>query len=660
MKPTLRLGRGGTGVLLLAAFASVAVWAQELSHARIVRLSFTEGVVTVQRPDVDEWANAPTNTPIQEGFKIATGDGAFAEVEFENVSTARIGQLSLLEFTQLALLPSGGKVNRMKLSQGYATFNTIPEDEDFYEVTAGSATLTPQGKSRFRVDVEEGILQVKVFKGSVEIMSPEGTGTLGKNTVLEVRPGGEEPFQISQGITKDAWDEWVEERESRIDLVRHQGAPKLYSNNVGDLVWGMMDLMSYGNWTSFPGYGYGWTPRVGLGWSPYSSGRWCWYPTMGYTWISHEPWGWLPYHYGAWIYDPIIGWAWIPTGGFGTWSPALVSWYQGPGWVGWAPMSPMLGGSSYNCPRREGCVAIASTDEFRAGRPIRPDGLRWGHPDSGRPVRNVDVQPERAAMLPGSSHEGLEGFRRGPGRDGFGRASDRVATSGSVSRTLGAAGDTVNPPDLNEPGVVLDPETNRYVNNPVKTISPVTPPTPGEASERPAASRGAFRGTGTIQQGTRPGPQTNYPAPVARGIGGPGAIAPRGERGNGSSDATRETGTRRGAWSSSGDTARTSGSATRTGSTAGAKSESSSRSSAGSGSSVSSGGGRSSGGSSSGWGGGSSSGGRSSGWSSGGWSGGSSSSGGGGGRSGGGSSGGSGGGGGSHGPSGGGGSRSPR
>jgi hypothetical protein len=46
-----------------------AVWlsAQHYSHARVVRLSFAEGTVTVQRPEVPEWAKAPVNTPIQ-GF----------------------------------------------------------------------------------------------------------------------------------------------------------------------------------------------------------------------------------------------------------------------------------------------------------------------------------------------------------------------------------------------------------------------------------------------------------------------------------------------------------------------------------------------------------------------------------------------------------------
>jgi len=344
MKPTGRLISRAAGILCLAATFCLVAQAQELSHARIVRLSFAEGIVTVLRPDVGEWAKSSVNTPIQEGFKVATDEGGFAEIEFENTSTARIGQGTLLEFTQLALLPSGGKVNRMTLAQGYATFNILPENDDIYEVTAGTATITPQGKSRFRVDVEDGILQVKVFKGSVEIMSPEGTGTLGKNTVLEVRPGGEQPFEISQGITKDDWDNWVEEREERVGMVQSLGPHKVL--NVGDSIWGAMDLMYYGTWFSDPFYGYGWVPTVTPGWSPYSHGRWTWYPGWGYTWIGMEPWGWLPYHYGSWNYNAGIGWCWYPTGGFNAWSPAAVQWYQGSGWVGWAPRGPKRSSSS--------------------------------------------------------------------------------------------------------------------------------------------------------------------------------------------------------------------------------------------------------------------------------------------------------------------------
>jgi hypothetical protein len=168
MKSTTRRMILGVGVFLIGGVFAAVARGQEYSHARIVRLSFVEGTVAVQRPDVGDWAEALVNTPIQEGFKVSTAEDGFAEVEFENISTARLGQLSLLEFTQLALTPSGDKINRLKLDQGYATFNFIPEGDDFYEVTAGDATLRPDGKSRFRLDMEDNLLLVKVFGGNLQ------------------------------------------------------------------------------------------------------------------------------------------------------------------------------------------------------------------------------------------------------------------------------------------------------------------------------------------------------------------------------------------------------------------------------------------------------------------------------------------------------------
>lgn len=522
MKPTVRLVRGGAGLLLFAAFASLAVWAQEqeLSHVRIVRLSFTEGTVTLQRADVEEWATAPVNTPLQEGFKLSTAENSFAEAEFENSSTARIGQQSLLEFTQLALLPSGGKVNRLTLQQGYATFNFIPEGDDFYEVAVGDATLRPQGKCRFRVDFEQGMLQVKVFKGSVEIASREGNGTLGKNTLLEVRPGESESFQISQGITKDAWDEWVEERENRVAMARNQGAPAPYSNNVSDLLYGFMDLGLYGDWVSVPGYGYGWTPYANMSWSPFTAGRWCWYPGFGYTWISTEPWGWLPYHYGNWMYEPGYGWVWIPNS-FTGWSPAVVSWYRGPGWVGWAPMSPRLGGGTSgsgsiglnHCPQPRGCVTTVHEDTLRYGRPVltnRRDDIDSG---GGRVVDRPEIQPERLARLTGEPRVYGTGYRSGPRENPDAAAAGRGITNW---HSVDSGGGTAPA----RSSIVFDPEQRRYVND-----------TSHRSAPAPTGDLVGHGAPATLTHNGRPGPITNYPVPSESGPGGRSGFDNRNEPG---------------------------------------------------------------------------------------------------------------------------------
>jgi hypothetical protein len=379
----------------------------------------------------------------------------------------------------------------MTLHQGYATFTVIPEGGDFYEVKAGSATLTPHDKCRFRVDYDQGMVQVKVFKGSVEILSPEGTGTLGQNTILLIRPGADEPFEISQGITKDAWDEWVEERENRVQLAHSHPAP--YSAAIPDLLYGWMDLMSYGSWYSLPGYGWGWVPMVDYGWAPFTMGRWCWYSGFGWAWMSSEPWGWLPYHYGTWTYQPGLGWCWLP-GNFGYWSAGVVNWYQGPGWVGWAPRSPLAGGRQTNCPQPQGCVTAVDPDTVRRGLPVRPN-RQGGNFGDGRLVEQPDLRPDRLGMLPGSPQAQAASFRNAQGAEGYGQPG-RLAP-GATPQGRGPAG-----------SIVYDPEARRYVNGPGQGAAPEIPAAPAAQTQGAAASSA---------RAGRPSPRGNYPAPAASG-----------------------------------------------------------------------------------------------------------------------------------------------
>ncbi|MBV8199867.1 MAG: hypothetical protein JOZ15_04510 [Acidobacteria bacterium] len=100
------------------------------------------------------------------------------------------------------------------------------------------------------------------------------------------------------------------------------------------------NLAPYGYWVNRPSYGWVWTPRhIRHGWRPYSYGRWV-YTDYGWTWVSSEPFGWATYHYVRWALDPDYGWEWVP----GTdWGPSWVSWQEGNGYLGWAPLPPEVG-----------------------------------------------------------------------------------------------------------------------------------------------------------------------------------------------------------------------------------------------------------------------------------------------------------------------------
>src|SRR5208337_4241971 len=126
----------------------------------------------VKRPAPAEEEPAMVNVPIQEGFELSTTGGSYAEVEFENGSTARIGELSKLLFHQLALDANGNKLNGMTFEQGYATFHFQPNSSDVYHVKIADATVTADGKCEFRTDLEQDRFRVEVFNGAVDVVTP--------------------------------------------------------------------------------------------------------------------------------------------------------------------------------------------------------------------------------------------------------------------------------------------------------------------------------------------------------------------------------------------------------------------------------------------------------------------------------------------------------
>jgi hypothetical protein len=507
----------GFGAAVLLGMASA--WGQTYSHARIVRLSFVEGDVTIQRPDITEWAEAPMNTPLQEGFKLSTAEGSFAEVEFENGSTVRLGQLSLLEFTQLALASDGSKIDRLTLRNGYATFHAFPEGQDIYEVFTPNATLTPRGKAMFRVDTDSSEERVEVSQGSVEVASPLGSWTLSKNAVLDLGSVADQPIQLSEGITQDDWDRWVQERESAAEAANSSMSPSAYSSYGSESIYGWSDLANYGTWTNISGFGYGWVPNVGAGWYPYWLGRWCWYPGFGWVWISADPWGWLPYHYGGWEFIPGIGWVWFP-GIFGAWSPGLVVWYGGQGWIGWRPRHGLPGGGRiYPCPEGQSCATAVSTETFRKGHRVGPSTTLDVNVASGNRMDRPDIQPNRQARLPGPavtpparSTDSKVTFIRGGDNALTSHPQPGTPTPGEAEGSSGAlAASAVGSPARHAApapvsGIIYDPAAGRYVNG----------------SRLPSEATQAQNELSTHPLSPAPGASTSFAAqPAPRTRGGP-------------------------------------------------------------------------------------------------------------------------------------------
>jgi hypothetical protein len=539
MSPRFRVPRKWTIFGLFALILPVTIPAQTLSQSRMLRLSFVQGNVTLQRPDLQGWAQAPVNTPLAQGFQLSTGDNSFAEIQFENGSAIRLGEQSTIALLELAQTADGNKVDQVELRQGYATFHPIsPATRESLQVLTPQGKLSASSDAEFRVDIDQGMERVEVFTGMVDADSNLGSVALQADSVLVFQPGARDPAEVSQGITEDDWDRWVADRE--IQVSSDGPSPSSYTDEPYEVPFGWDDLSQNGSWIDVESLGYGWSPNVPAGWSPYSSGQWCWYQGVGYTWIGSEPWGWLPYHYGGWEFVPGHGWVWLPER-IKSWSPARVNWYQGPGWVGWRPK-----GSDRNS--RADCGntcggGIVTTGAFRQGGSVSPQTMLRVSLPPGSSVTKLDVAPSSSASLPGAPQT-FSAAEQGHGTWSFSRSqmgpwSSAPSANPPNATRSGRAGAT-------NPGIIYDPNAGSFVNRqrstlsvgpsayprgamrPV-TISPqapnplqspsaapsVTPPNGGQAPLEPV--QGVFASPAPLR------PVTSNPAPHSNPVYGRGA-----------------------------------------------------------------------------------------------------------------------------------------
>ncbi len=316
------LGKTSVGTILLAVVAAVllSIPAMADSQARIVRLSDVQGDVQIDRNIGQGYQKAFLNMPIIEGARLWAKDDGRAEIEFEDGSVLHIVPNTKVNFEQLSLQGSGGKVSTINLENGtlYLTCNAKSADDKFTVNFAGESTTVTQ-PAHFRVDLNDTAAELAVFKGDVEVSGPSGSVQLSKNHSASFDLLNDDKYSVAKNYEQDPYDQW--------DKAQNQYHDRYYSSNANSgsipYGYGVSDLNYYGNYTMVPGYGYMWQPYfANMGWDPFSNGAWMWYPGSGYTWVSSYPWGWMPYRYGTWQFVPSYGWMWQP-GGWNTWNSGL-------------------------------------------------------------------------------------------------------------------------------------------------------------------------------------------------------------------------------------------------------------------------------------------------------------------------------------------------
>ncbi|HTK94859.1 MAG TPA: DUF6600 domain-containing protein [Terriglobales bacterium] len=415
------------GALLLTLVGGAV--AQVDSEARIVRLSYVDGSVQLDRDDTPgSGAAAFLNSPVTGGSRLTTGADGFAETEFETGGTVRVTPNTDLRFRELGLR-DGHKITLLEMSDGTAYFNVKKDsDDDFRILVAGNELRVPKS-SRFRIHVQPQSAQIAVMKGELQLVAPDNNVRIKKDEQLLLDFQDPGRYFLGRQIDALSYDSWDRERDDYRD--RYQVASNNYHGYSPGYMYGVSDLNYYGNYVYVPGYGYAWRPYgYDISWDPFMDGAWVWYPGWGYMWVSAYPWGWMPYRYGRWIWASGYGWLWQPGNRWHRWYTCNTVYNPPPHYhrVEPPPYTPPHGGRGGDDRHRAAIVPIGKGPY--AGNGSDPSRFRRD-PEPDQPVA-VNSHPGGAvrqgpsALTPGVQPSGvLVELRRVHGDDLGGRHVDR-------------------------------------------------------------------------------------------------------------------------------------------------------------------------------------------------------------------------------------------
>jgi Family of unknown function (DUF6600)/FecR protein len=386
------------------------------SSLEFLHISLIAGDVQIRTEDTEEWVPASINMPLREGDRIWVPEGGKAELQLRDGTYLRLDQQSALE-----ILTLDEDSSQFYLDEGHAYANSRGERGSVLQMDTPSSSIRVYERSIFKVDLsEDGINQISVLKGSVDVESRSGRTTVKSGYTLTLED--ETYAELSPLGPPDDWERWNMERDRRLAEMR---PPPSYLPE--ELYGYASDFESYGRWVYASGYGYVWTPRVvaSVDWAPYRIGRWVWV-RGDYVWVSHEAWGWVPYHYGRWAFVASFGWCWVPpVRGAVFWGPGFVAWVRTPTYVAWVPLGPreiyyghghygpysvnvtnvnvtniQVNRTVYKNIHVNNAVTVVHHDTFVKGKrvdvkvkqnPFLKEKIRVGGPD---------IKPERATVMP--------------------------------------------------------------------------------------------------------------------------------------------------------------------------------------------------------------------------------------------------------------------
>jgi hypothetical protein len=397
--------------LTVLAVLMVSFCLAGLDTVLIPRVSYVDGEVSLQESGKKNWDRVDVNLPLQQQDRLRVERDSRLEIEVDDGSVIRLNEWSILTLSSL-----GEKDVRLDMPSGQMILRTEGGADYLVATPAGQVAFDDNGLYRINSRPDDQV-EVLVYYGKAEWRHESRKEKIERSQRLVI--SREYQAERAAMSDEDPFDVWSRKRDER--YVTSKAHRYLPNRNI---TAGAADLGIFGNWHYVSSYGYCWSPMgVSAGWAPYRDGYWRYTNRWGWTWVSSDPWGWLPYHYGRWFRHPHFGWLWYPDAYWGSafWSPALVRFSFGGGYVGWVPLAP---GEAYRPqqPERQEAVRILA-DNLRLG--LLPGSPALPRPDGPEPTGDImipadgrvggvmDTTARNAQGSVGLTYQALADFRSG-------------------------------------------------------------------------------------------------------------------------------------------------------------------------------------------------------------------------------------------------------
>ena len=232
--------RALVAVLLPLALASAAGADESDPSARVARLGYVQGQVSIEPAGVDDWAAADLNRPLTTGDKLWSDADSRVELSIGS-AVVRLGSATGFSFLNL-----DDHTAQMQVTAGTASVHVRSmDDNDTLEVDTPNSVVSLLGPGDYRVEVNDAgdATVVKVSAGTADV-------SVGGQD-FPVHPQQQITFtgttEVSETVASlgapDGFDSWSLERDRRTQVAQT-------SNYVSPDVIGAEDLEQNGTWQS--------------------------------------------------------------------------------------------------------------------------------------------------------------------------------------------------------------------------------------------------------------------------------------------------------------------------------------------------------------------------------------------------------------------------